>query len=181
MKTGLILSTLAVALWLPLHWAAAADVSKPDDADVKIGIYDSRAVAVAFTGSEAFKTWMAPFKAEQQKAKAAADAARLKELDQQMRANQVLRHKQAFSTAPVDDLLKFIEGGLGRIKQEAGVKAIVSKWDEAGLKQYKTTEKIDITERLVDEFHPTPRQRRSALEIQKHKPISLAEAEKIAD
>ena len=41
----------------------------------RIGVYDSRAIAVAFVGSEAFNKWMSGLKAEYERAKAAeADA-----------------------------------------------------------------------------------------------------------
>lgn len=38
---------------------------------------------------------------------------------------------------------------------------------------------MDVTLKLVDAFLPNERQRKSAIEIQKHKPISLEQAEKI--
>ena len=166
---------------LQLHSPVNSAAGEPASGKIKIGIYDSRAVAIAFTGSDAFKQWIDPIKAENEKAKKAGDSERLKKIDEQMRATQKLRHKQAFSTAPVDDLLKYIEGSLAGIKQEAGVEALVSKWDEPALQPFKAAQRIDVTARLVEAFHPTERQRKSALEIQKHKPIPLAEAEKFSD
>lgn len=174
---ALLLSTIAGLLTPRL--AAAADV--PAAAPTKIGIYDSRAVAVAFAGSDAHKKQTGPIQADYAKAKQAGDEKRMKEINEQMKATQKRFHMQGFSTAPVDDILRQIEGDLPRIKKDAGVDLLVSKWDDATLAKYPSAQKIDVTMRLVDAFHPTDRQRKSAEEIQKHKPISLKEAENIND
>ncbi len=63
----------------------------------------------------------------------------------------------------------------------AGVDLVVSKWDKDALAKYKSAEFVDVTMMLVDALHPHERQRKSAIEIQKHKPISIEQAEKIRD
>jgi hypothetical protein len=160
-----------------------AELAGPTNAaPPRIGIYDSRAIAVAFAGSASFnKEWMRPIKAEHDRAKAAGDTNRMKRIEADMRARQTLAHKQAFSTAPVDEYLKYIKKEMPAIKQKAGVSDIVSKWDPEALKKYSSAEKVDVTMLLVDAFQPNERQRKSAVEIQKHKPITLEEAEKIND
>ena len=95
----------------------------------RIGVYDSRAVAIAFAGSEAFEKWLTALRAEHDKAKAAGDDKRVAELAAKGKNRQALAHKQAFSTAPVDEILEHITDGLPAIKAKAGVTAIVSKWD----------------------------------------------------
>ncbi|HWH70610.1 MAG TPA: hypothetical protein VNT26_14575 [Candidatus Sulfotelmatobacter sp.] len=181
MKTKTKLFASAAALLLPWCLATTSPAAEAETAKSKIGIYDSRAVVVAFSGSEAFQKWMTPIQAEYTKAKQAGDTERMKQIDQQMQAMQTLRHKQGFSTAPVDDILKHIETRLPAIQKEAGVEALVSKWDQATLAKYPTAQKVDVTMRLVDEFHPNARQRQSAIEIQKHKPISLSQAQDIKE
>jgi hypothetical protein len=173
-------------LALNLIGAAAlrgADAPAPTNATPqRIGIYDSRAIAVAFAGSASFnQEWMKPIKAEHDRAKAAGDTNRMKQIEADMRARQTLAHKQAFSTALVDEYLKYIEKEMPAIKQKAGVSDIVSKWDGEALKKHSSAEKVDVTMLLVDAFQPNERQRRSAIEIQKHKPITIEEAEKIKD
>ena len=160
----------------------AAQVSTPTNTTPqRIGTYDSRAIAVAFAGSASFQEWMKPIKAEYDRAKAAGDTNRMNQIDADMRARQTLAHQQAFSTAPVDEYLKHIEKELPAIKQKAGVSETVSKWDAKALKKYSSAEKVDVTMMLVDAFQPNERQRRSAIEIQKHKPITLEEAKNIKD
>lgn len=90
-------------------------------------------------------------------------------------------HIQGFSTAPVDNILDHIKDRLSAIKEKAGVTALVSKWDKAGLAKYKDAELVDVTMALVDAFNPSDRQRKSASEIQKNDPIPLEQAENIRD
>jgi hypothetical protein len=90
-------------------------------------------------------------------------------------------HMQAFSTAPVDDILEHIKDSLPEIKQKAGVTTLVSKWDQEALARYPSAELVDVTMMLVDALHPNEQQRKHAIEIQKQAPIPLDEAEKIKD
>jgi hypothetical protein len=145
----------------------------------RIGTYDSRAIAIAFAGSPVHKKQLGQLKAEHQKAKEKGELDTAAQLEAKAKAWQEEAHKQAFSTAPVDDLLAHISDVLPEIRTAAGVTAIVSKWDQAGLKMYPGAERVDVTMSLVDAFQPTERQRNSAIEIQKRKPIPLEEVERI--
>jgi hypothetical protein len=147
----------------------------------RIGIYDSRAIAVAFAGSPAHEKQLRQLMAAHKKAKEAGDLETVAKLEAEGKAQQVKAHQQAFSVAPVDDLLLHITNALPEILRTAGVIAIKSKWDEAGLKKHPGAETVDLTMRLVDAFQPNERQRKSALEIQTHKPIPLEQAERIKD
>jgi hypothetical protein len=175
-------------IWLSL-WAASAlpaePPAKPAEAKVRVGVYDSRAVAVAFVGSDAWRTStgkeLAGKKAEYDKAKAEGNHKRVAELEAWGKAQQVRLHQQGFSTAPVDDILKHIKDKIPEIAKSAGVGPIVSKWDAETLAKYKSAEQVDITTALVDAFHPTKERRQVALDIQKHKPISVKEAENLKD
>ncbi len=160
---------------------ATSAPQKPAAVRARIGTYDSRAVAVAFVGSEAFRKRMDDLKAEYDKAKAAGDRSRVAQLEAQGRAGQRLRHKQGFSTAPIHDILHHIEDKLPEIEKKAGVVALVSKWDKEELAKHKDAELVDVTMALVDVFEPNDRQRRSAIGIQKSDPISLEQAENIED
>jgi hypothetical protein len=102
-------------------------------------------------------------------------------LEAEGKAQQEMAHKQAFSTAPVDDILAHITNSLPEIRKTAGVTAIVSKWDQTQLKRHPGAVTVDVTMKLVDAFQPKERQRKSAIEIQKHKPIPLEQAAHIND
>jgi len=160
--------------------AALAEAPKP-----RIGVYDSRAIAVAFLNSPAYKASdgkkLAEVMAELGKAKAAGDRKQVAELEAWGKAQQALLHQQGFSTAPVDGMLEHIKGQMPGIAKAAGVEAIVSKWDKRALAERKSAELVDVTMALVDAFHPTERQRRFAVEVQTRDPISLEQAGSLDD
>ena len=141
----------------------------------RIGVYDSRAVAVAFAGSEAHKAWMEPLITEHRKAKAAGDTKRVAELEAEGKARQKRAHTQAFSTAPVDDILEEIKGQLPQIRKNAGASVLISKWDKEQLARYRATEQVDVTMALVDAFKPSEKQRKRAIEIQQRDPIPISQ------
>ena len=159
--------------------------TEPRGTRPRVGVYDSRAIAIAFVRSEVYKATdgkaLSELRAEYAKAKAEGDKNRMAELEVKGKAQQALLHKQGFSTAPVDGMLAHIEDQIPGIAKDAGVEAIVSKWDRDALAKYRNAELVDVTMALVDAFKPDDRQRKSATEIQKHPPISLKEAEKIDD
>jgi hypothetical protein len=148
---------------------------------VRIGVYDSRAIAVAWAGTASFNEWMGSLQSEYQNAKAAGDQKRVEELEAEAEARQQLLHMQAFSTAPVDEILAHIEDSVPGIQQEAGVTLLVSKWDTETLANYPSAELVDVTMALVDALHPNEQQRKSAIGIQESEPVPLEEAEKIKD
>lgn len=148
---------------------------------VRVGTYDSRSVAIAFAGSAPFNQWLSGLRAERAKAMAAGDQKRVAELEAEGASSQRRMHMQGFSTAPVTNILDQIKDKLPAIKEKAGVAVLVSKWDTAALAQYRDADFVDVTEALIDALNPTERQRQSALEIQKHKPISLEAAAQIKD
>ena len=153
--------------------------TKTSDAKMRIGTYDSRAIAVAFAGSEAFSEWMANLKTESNKAKAEGNQKRVADLEAQAVEQQRLFHKQAFSTAPVDNILEHIKDKMAEIAKATGVGPIISKWDKDALAKYKSAELVDVTMALVEALHPNERQLNIAKAIQKNPPIPMEEAEKI--
>ncbi|MFA5393666.1 MAG: hypothetical protein WC081_01500 [Candidatus Ratteibacteria bacterium] len=179
-KLLLLIGTLALSY--PLF---AAPVNKamtvPKTTIARVGTYDSRAVAAAYVGTTAFNKDMKELTTKYEKAKNEGNKKRMAELEAQGKAQQVLLHKQGFSTAPVDNILEHIKGKLPEIARKSGVEVIVSKWDKKTLAKYKSAEFVDVTMALVDALQPNDRQRKSAIEIQKHKPISLRQAGNIND
>lgn len=141
----------------------------------RIGIYDSRAVAVAYAGSSFQKAKMSDLVRQQQEARAAGDKKAITRIEGEGRAWQAQLHQQGFGTAPVDDLLTHISNELPKIQAGAGVTQLISKWNKPELRKHANAEKIDVTMKLVDAFHPNERQRSHAIEIQTKKPAKLKE------
>lgn len=168
---------LAAFMLAPIHTGLA----QSPKAKERIGVYDSRALAVAYAGSAVQQKELKALHTAHQKAKEAGNQKEVARLEAEGKAMQQKAHQQAFSTAPVDDLLAHLGNALPRLQTEAGVTALISKWDEAEMKKHPGAESVDVTMALVDAFHPSPRQRQSALEIQKRQPISLKKAGKLKD
>ncbi len=151
----------------------------------RIGVYDSRAVAVAYGASEMRKTNKTP--ADQAIAKAEEERAKAKEAGDDKRLNQLraklLEMRQqgaraAFGTAPVDDILELIKDRLPKLQRQAKVTDLVSKWDSDTLYKHKSAELVDVTLLLVAEFAPRPRTLQSVWGIQQAEPISRKTTDK---
>ncbi|YCM43020.1 hypothetical protein V2O64_17060 [Verrucomicrobiaceae bacterium 227] len=137
-----------------------------------IGTYDSRALAIAFVGSPLHEGNLSGLMALHQKAKATGDTATVAKLEAQGQAAQKKIHQQAFGTAPVDDILSQIPGQIATIKKEAGVIALISKWNAPELAKHPGVKTIDLTLPLIEALKPTAQQRQRAIEILKKDPLN---------
>ena len=181
MRAVTLFCSVMLVLAMGTLGCASTPAATPESEPVRIGVYDSRAIVIAWAGTPSFNQWMGSLQSEYQKAKAAGDQKRVEELEAEAEARQQRMHMQGFSTAPVDEILVHIESSLPQIKKEAGVTMLVSKWDQETLDKYPSAELVDVTMALVDAFQPSERQRKHAIGIQEHEPISLEEAAKIQD
>lgn len=169
-------------------WAGAVLAAEPATqkvARLRVGIYDSRAVAIAFIGSPVYQLSdgkrVAEIMIERDRALAAGDRKRVGEIEAWSKARQEQLHKQGFSTAPVDDILEHIRDQIPDIAAAAGVKTIISRWDKAAIARYSSADLVDVTMALVRALEPSDRQLKAAVEIQKHPPIPLEQAGKSGD
>jgi hypothetical protein len=162
---------------------------KTSGSKVRVGTFDSRALAIAYYRSEAFRGHTDGLRAEYEKAKAAGDEKRVKELEAESSsptwpdsgwppspAQQELIHKQGFSTWPVDNILEKIKGKIPEISKQADVEVIVSKWDI--VYQRSGVEFVDVTYLMVKLFDPPGGALKNIEEIQKQDPVPLEELEK---
>lgn len=180
-STMVLLAGCVAALLGAVGYAADNTTNAPAAAKVRIGTYDSRSLAIAYAGSAPFNQWLSGLKSQHDQAKSAGDQKRMAELEAEGKAGQKLLHMQAFSTAPVTNIMDQIKDQLPAIKEQAHVGALVSKWDQAGLAGFANAEKVDVTEVLLDALHPTDRQRKNAIEIQQHAPVPLQQAAHMDD
>jgi len=136
----------------------------------KIGVYDSRAIAVAYGGSRYQRTRMLAIKEQMRQARAAGNRPEAARIEADAAAWQATLHRQAFEAAPVGDILGNIAAEQEKTRQSAGVSVLVSKWNREELARHPQAERVDVTMALVDAFHPNPRQLRHAVEIQAKDP-----------
>ena len=161
------LLVLCLVLCLPLLAPAGT-------AAERVGVYDSRSVAIAYAGSPFMARVMTDLKDRHRRAKESGDGAAAARLEAEGKALQRKLHSQGFGTAPVDDLLAYIADRLPALMAEVGVGAIVSVWDEAGLARHTGAGRVDVTDALVEAFAPDERARRSAREIRNKPPARRA-------
>jgi len=152
---------------------AAEPGGNTEHSQERIGIYDSRAIAIAFTGGEVFQETMKEMRQEYEQATAAGDEATLTRIDTLMQERQKLLHAQGFSTAPVNELLDHYSAALPALLEEAGVSALISKWDGVALSEHSEVRRVDMTESLVDLITADPKQRNAAMEILDQDPVPL--------
>lgn len=150
--------------------APATAPAAPSANKVRIGTYDSRAVAVAFARSDLWKQQLAPKMDEQRQAKAAGDQKKLDELEAWGAAQQRRLHRQGFSNEPVDNILKLIADELPQVAQDSRVIAIVRQadWRDDG-----QVELIDVTDRLVQCFNPDEKTQKIIADLRNRPPVDL--------
>ncbi len=163
MKRMIVLSILAIC---PATHAG----EKPG---VAIGIFDSRAVAMAWARGGTFQKKFVAMKAERDAAKAKGDDKRVAELEKEGPALQDRLHRQVFGNEPIDAVLKVIEKDLQGIARAAGVDIQVSKWEIAY--QSPDAKMIDVTWELVNLFKPDEETRKLIKELLKTQPLPADE------
>ena len=135
----------------------------------RIGTFDSRAIAVAYARSDMGAQFIASLVAERDRAKAAGDEQKVREVEARAKAHQARLHGQGFSTASVALLLEKIKPELASVAKDAKVSLIVSKWEV--IYADPSIEYVDVTMRLVQKFTTDPSVIKVIEELLKHDPI----------
>jgi hypothetical protein len=168
---------ITIGLLCILELAASAAITNPP---VTIGVYDSRAVAYAYFWSAPHQKKLQEKVSAAQAAKKASDDAKFKELSASLKTEQEQNHRQVFSTAPVNDAMDTIKSRLPEIQKQAGITALVSKWDDATLKKYETASRVDVTDALVREFiQPDEKQSKIISSMKAQEPLSPEKCEEL--
>ena len=168
---GVFVGLSVLALW------ATVLALQPTRTKVRVGTFDSRAIALAYARSAMFAADQAPvmkdLEARYEKAKAEKNEQAIKEIEAWPPTHHKLQMLQCFSTASVADILEKVKGQLPKVAQEAGVDMIVSKWEIAY--SNSTSEIVDVTSHLVKLFNPDE-QTLKYIEGLPKQPMSLLEA-----
>ena len=126
MKRSILVISGALAL-------LAADVVTAQEVPVeemRIGTFDSRAVALAYYRSpDGIERMIQEWDQKWGDAEAAGDSGRMEELKLFKPSFQHLMHQQVFSTGSICNVLREIEDDLSDIAAETGVSVIVSQWE----------------------------------------------------
>ena len=161
--------TLAILLALTLGTLRAESQDPVASATVRIGTYDSRAVALSWGRSpEHAKQLQALLEAHK-----AGGRAQRKEAKRKGGEMQVRLHQRVFSTAGAADLLKGREAELAALAAEAGVVAVVSVWELPFLAP--AVERVDLTRQVAALFQPDEATWKHVEGISAQPPIPLDE------
>ena len=114
-------SSMGMSVWIAMVGLTQPSFAQGEDSKSKerIGIYDSRAIAVAFAGSPMHEKQLRQLLAEHKRAKEVGDLETVAKLEAEGKARQQKAHQQAFSTAPVDEILVHITNALPDIQRTA--------------------------------------------------------------
>jgi hypothetical protein len=174
-KTVLISWAAVVCLVSILIGAEEKKAAKP----LRVGVYDSRGVALACFRSEWWNNQVQEKMKEMEKAKAAGDTKKVKELEEWGQSNQTKAHLQGFGTAPVKNLLERVNKELALAAQQAGVDIIVSKWQIDY--QAKDAQVVDMTDAVVALYKPSEETLKILEEMKKQQPVAEEELLKMKD
>lgn len=119
---------------------------------LRIGVYDSRIITIAYSDSMYNDNIMVKKSKEKKEAEKAGDLEKVQKIDDWMNWFSIYRHAQGFSTEPVHDLLACVQKKIPQIAREAGVDIIVSKWEFDYIAS--DAEVVDVTEQLALLFEP---------------------------
>lgn len=162
----LFVSTIALGF---LAGSAVAAQSQP--ARLRLGVYDSRAIAVAYSNSTEFRDAMKGVQAEYQKAKADKDAKKMAELEARMKLQQRRMHEQGFSTGSVAGIMSKVKDKLPDVAKKAKVQALVSKWELNY--QSAEVEVVDVTDALIALFQVTDKGKEWAKGVLSQPPVPI--------
>ncbi len=162
------MSTVALCVLTSATTSAQSQMNK-----LRIGVYDSRAIAIAYGNSAEFQQSLKPVRADYNKAKAEKNDKRMKEIDAQMRLQQRRLHEQGFSTGSVAGYMAKIKESLPDVAKRAKVQAIVSKWELN--QQSPDVEVVDVTDELVALFHPSEKVLGWVKDLKNHPPLPIEE------
>jgi hypothetical protein len=147
----LVLTTLALILAAGSAAAVGSEPTGAEAAAVRVGTFDSRAVALAYGRSprpDCMLAEVAELRKQHAQAKEEGNEELVKELEIKGPALQEKIHKQVFSGAPVDEILALIKDDLPAVAEAAGVDLIV----EGILHSGSGVEVVDISLEMCAPF-----------------------------
>ncbi len=144
---------------------------------LRIGVYDSRGIAIAYAHSGFNDERYRQMKAQLDAAQAAGDEQKVAEIKQRGKDDQAKKHLQGFGTAPVHEYLEVVKDRIPEVAKVAGVDVIVSKWETDFLAD--DVETVDVTMELAKLFNPKEKAYQWIEQMKDQKPIDHAEIRRL--
>jgi Skp family chaperone for outer membrane proteins len=142
---------------------------------IRIGIYDSRAVMLAYFNSGYNKTFMQTlneFNKKKQKATQENDSVAIKKLNFEGPIRQAMLHEKVFGTGSVRNEIMEIKAKIDSLAKAGKIDLVVSKWEL----NYSNPncEIIDLTDQITSLFQPDQRFGNMLKELLKTEPTKDA-------
>ena len=161
-----ISTMIAMVSMLLLGLVSSGRVQEPAK-KIRVGVYDNRAIAHAYFGSE-YNAFLKK-RSEHHEAQASGDSVRIKALNDWVESFQRQMHFQAWGRAPVDDLLLLVNDKMAGVAKSTGVDMIGWYPDYVGAE----VEIVDITDELVALFNTSKEKLKEIEDMQGVEPIAL--------
>lgn len=142
-------------------------------ANVRIGTYDSRAIAIAFGNSSEGMQFVSTLRAEMMKAREARDDSLVRHIENKAGAYQKLNHLRAFSIGSVSEILQNHQAEVAVAAEEAGVQTIVSKFEL--IYRGMGVDTVDVTLALTRIFKPSEQVQKWISSVPNQKPLPMAD------
>ena len=141
---------------------------------LRIGVFDSRAVAIAFYNSKfsSNQQIFTTLDSQMEEAKEKDDKEAIAKIEREATLRQAMMHQQGFGDGSVNNITGTIKDKMDQLAKNENLAAIVSKWELV----FSGTdiELVDITVKVVDFFEPNERMKEMTKEVMLSEPIKDA-------
>jgi hypothetical protein len=139
---------------------------------VRIGIYDSRCIAVAYANSKFFNNPFSNLGPRMKAAKENNDTKEIAKIEMEGKMRQAILHDQGFGKGSVNVILETYKEKINAVAKEYKLDLIVSRWEV--MYQGSNLELVDITEKMAGLFEPSDEVKQTIKEMPNHEPVKDA-------
>ena len=134
----------------------------------RIGIFDSRSVAIAYGNSKFFKSPYPEISAGTKAAREKNDK-EIAKIEYQAKLHQAILHDQGFGKGSVNTITDLYKDRITAIARAKNLAAIVSKWEV--VYNNPDIELVDITDKIVAFFELSDKIKEGLKEVPDHEPV----------
>jgi hypothetical protein len=160
--TGILISTGSFCI---------TGIAQTPVTNLKIGTYDSRVVVIAYTRSDYFVQQQMKSRKEGNELMQSNDTVKKIEAFYKVLTEQYLLHQRGFSNGSSASILTLVKDKLPVVAKDAGVSAIISKWELTFVDP--SAEIVDITMSIARLYNPTGDFEKIATGLAKMDPVPL--------
>ena len=141
---------------------------------LRIGVFDSRAVAIAFYQSKFSNTQQTfgDLRTKMEEAKGKDDKEAIAKIEREATLRQAMMHQQGFGDGSVINITGTIKEKMAQLAEDENLTAIVSKWELVF--SSADIELVDITVKVVDFFEPNEKMKMMTENVMQSEPVKDA-------